>query len=223
VGTEERSFVLRHTRLQRVAALDEIRLHLSDDVYAVWRAVHEATGDPDAPIPYWAFAWGGGLAIARYLAEHPDRVRARQVIDFASGSGVCAIAAARAGAASVIAVDVDPFARAAIVLNARVNGVRLTTINDDMLEREPPDADVILAGDCWYDESFGTRTTEWLRRARERGTDVLIGDAGRRYLDHAGLSELATYEVRSTTDLEDLGRTTATVYTIAPAGVASEA
>jgi predicted nicotinamide N-methyase len=218
VSNEDRSFVLRHTRLQRVPALDEIRLHLSDDVYAVWGAVHEATGDPDAPIPYWAFAWGGGLAIARYLEEHPEVVRERHVLDFASGSGLCALAAAKAGAASVVAVDVDPFARAAIVLNARLNKVRLTTINDDLLEAEPPDADVILAGDCWYEESFGTRTTAWLHRAAARGTDVLIGDPGRRYLDRAGLNELESYEVRSTTDLEDLGRTTATVYELVRAG-----
>jgi predicted nicotinamide N-methyase len=212
VPLEQRGFVLRHTRLQRVPALDEMRLQLADDVYAVWRAIHEATGDPDAPIPYWAFAWGGGLAIAKYLAEHPEVVVGRHVLDFASGSGVCAIAAARAGAANVVAVDVDPFARAAIAINARLNGVRITTLNDDLLDTEPPDVELILAGDCWYEETFGARVTAWLRRAHDAGIRVLIGDPGRRYLDHGRLRKVASYEARSTTELEDLGRNHASVY-----------
>ena len=196
--------------------LDDIRLHLSDDVFVLWRAVQQETGDPDAPIPYWAFAWGGGLAIASYLRDRPNVVKGKRVLDIASGSGLCAIAAMRAGAAEVTAVDIDPRAVAAIDLNATANAVRLDARLDDLLTDDPPTSvDVILAGDCWYEESFGTRLTAWLQEARARGTDVLIGDPGRRYLDHDPLNELASYEVRSTTDLEDLGRNTASVYELA--------
>lgn len=196
--------------------LDDIRLHLSDDVFVLWRAVQQETGDPDAPIPYWAFAWGGGLAIASYLRDRPDAVTGKRVLDVASGSGLCAIAAIRAGAEQVTAVDIDPRAVAAIDLNATANGVRLDARLDDLLADDPPtDVDVILAGDCWYEESFGTLITEWLQRAHGRGVEVLIGDPGRRYLAHDGINELATYEVRSTTDLEDLGRIRASVYQLA--------
>jgi predicted nicotinamide N-methyase len=210
----ERAFVLKHTRLQPVPGLEDIRLHMSDDVFEVWHATQGATGDADAPIPYWGFAWGGGLAIASYLRDHPEFVAGRRVLDMASGSGLDAIAAAVAGASEVTAVDIDPFSIAAIALNAKANRVRIEVRRADLLGDEPPDVDIILAGDCWYEETFGRLITTWLSTAREKGTDMLIGDPGRRYLDHAGLRELAIYEVRSTTDLEDLGRTTATVYTL---------
>jgi len=195
-----------------------MRLHLADDVLELWGAVQTATGDSDAPLPYWAFAWGGGLAIASYLGEHPDAVSGRRVLDMASGSGLCAIAAARAGASAVTAVDIDPFAVAAINLNARANRQRLEVVRDDILDDEPPDVDVILAGDCWYEERFAARITAWLQRAASAGVTVLIGDPGRRYLDRETVHELASYELRSTTDLEDLGRTRASVYELAGPG-----
>jgi predicted nicotinamide N-methyase len=210
----ERGFVLKHSRLQPVSGLEDLRLHLADDVLVLWKAVQDATGDDDAPIPYWAFAWGGGLAIAHYLRDHPEVVVGKRVLDMASGSGLCAIAAARAGAAEVAAVDIDPRSTAAIALNAKANRVTIDVVRDDLLDDDPVDTDVILAGDAWYEEQFATRTSAWLRRAADRGIEVLIGDPGRRYLDHDGLRELATYDVRSTTDLEDLGRTNATVYEV---------
>lgn len=210
----ERAFVLRHSRLQDIPGLPGIRLHLSDDVYSVWGAVQQETGEQDAPIPYWAFAWGGGLALARYVSEHRESVAGTRVLDLASGSGLDAIAAAHAGATSVVAVDIDPFAIAAIGLNTKANHVRIETSGDDLLDAEPPDVDVILAGDCWYEETFARRVTEWLERAAAAGIHVLIGDPGRRYLSRDRLTALATYDVRSTTDLEDLGRTTATVYSL---------
>jgi predicted nicotinamide N-methyase len=211
VATSARSFVLRHTRLQDVPGLDGIRLHLADDALALWHASQLATGDPDSPLPYWGFAWGGGLALGRYLFEHPEVVAGRRVLDVASGSGLCAIAAVRAGAAEVTAVDVDPVAVEAIRINARANKVRLDVMCADLLDDEPPDVDVILAGDCWYEESFAARITEWLLHARERGIDVRIGDPGRRYLPDDTFRQIATYEVRSTTEMEDLGRKSASV------------
>lgn len=212
MATSARSFVLRHTRLQDVPGLGGIRLHLADDALAVWHASQAQTGDPDAPLPYWAFAWGGGLALSRYLLEHPEVVSRRRVLDVASGSGVCAIAAVRAGAAEVAAVDVDPVAVEAIRINAHANRARLDVICADLLDDEPPDVAVILAGDCWYEERFAARITAWLLRARERGIDVRIGDPGRRYLPDDTFRQIATYEVRSTTEMEDLGRTHASVH-----------
>jgi predicted nicotinamide N-methyase len=196
-----------------VPGLPGIRLHLADDVLELWRACQDETGEPEAPLPYWAFAWGGGLAIARFLAEHPELVVGRRVLDLASGSGLCAIAALNAGAAAVTAVDIDAFACAAAALNARANRVRLNVVCADILDEEPPiDVDVILAGDCWYEERFAARVTAWLQRAAGRGIDVRIGDPHRRYAPLDKLFRLATYAVRTTTDLEDLARTQASVY-----------
>ena len=181
-----------------------IRLHLADEVLPLWGAVQTETGDPDAPLPYWAFAWGGGLAIARYVADHAASVAGRRVFDLATGSGLCAIAALQAGASEATGADIDPFASAAVELNARANGRRVAVVRRDVLDDEPPDVDVILAGDCWYDARLAERVLPWLQRAQDRGIDVLIGDPGRRYLPTDDLIELAVYDVRTTTELEDL-------------------
>lgn len=212
MAASPRAFVLRHTRFRAVPGLEELRLHLADDVYALWHAVQVETNDPDAALPYWAFAWGGGLAIGRYLRDHPDVVASRRVFDLASGSGIGAIAAMRAGAADASGTDIDPFALAAIRLNARANACRVTVIGRDVLDEPPPEADVILAGDCWYDADLARRVLPWLQRARERGIEVLVGDPGRAHLPVDDLMELASFEVRTTSELEDLERTTARVY-----------
>ena len=215
-----RAFVLRHSRLRNVPGVDGIRLYLADDVLSLWHATQEATGDPDAPVPYWAFAWGGGLAITRYLRDHPEIVAGRRVLDIASGSGLCAIAALREGAAAATAVDIDPLAVAAIRVNARANRQRLDVVCGDILDEEPPAVDLILAGDCWYEERFAARVTAWLQRASDRGIGVRIGDPDRRYLPHDAVRRIAAYDVRTTTDLEDLGRTRAFVHELRgrPAG-----
>ena len=213
-----RAFVLRHTRLRPVPGLEEVRLHLADEALPLMHAVAVATGDPDVALPFWAFAWGGGLALGRYLREHPEAVAGRRVFDLASGSGLCAIAAMGAGAAEATGADIDAFAVAAIVLNARANSRRVTAVHRDVLEEEPPDVDVILAGDCWYEARLAARVLPWLRRARDRGVDVLVGDPGRRYLPGAGLVELARYDVRTTTELEDLALKQGRVYAVLPTG-----
>ena len=192
--------------------LETTRLYLADDVLPLWSATQLETRDPDAPIPFWAFAWGGGLAIGRYLLEHPEVVAGRRIFDLAAGSGLCAIAAMAAGATSAAASDIDPFAIAAIRLNADANGCRVATVGRDVLDEPPPDADVILAGDCWYDAGLARRVLPWLRAARDTGIDVLIGDPGRAHLPVDELVELASYAVRTTSDLEDLQRTRAGVY-----------
>ncbi len=217
MAADPRAFVLRHTRLQPVPGLEAIRLHLADEALPLMHAVQVETGDPDAPLPFWAFAWGGGLAVARYLREHPEAVAGRRVFDLASGSGLCAIAAMGAGAAEATGADIDTFAAAAIRLNARANRRRVTSLRRDVLDDEPPDVDVILAGDCWYEARLAARILPWLGRARDRGIDVLVGDPGRRYLPAAGLVELAVYDVRTTTELEDLALKQGRVYAVLPA------
>ena len=213
MAASRRSFVLRHTRLRPVPGADTLRLHLADEVLPLWRAVQLETGDPDAALPYWAFAWGGGLALARYLLEHPEVVTGRRVFDVASGSGLCAVAALRAGAATSTAADIDPFAAAAIGVNGRANRGRIGVMERDVLDDPPPDADVVLAGDCWYEAPLAARILPWLQRSADAGIHVLVGDPGRRYLPRDVLVELASYEVRTTTELEDLDRKEASVYT----------
>jgi predicted nicotinamide N-methyase len=211
-----RAFVLRHTRLRPVPGLEEIRLHLADEVLPLWRAVQVETRDEDAPLPYWAFAWGGGLAIGRYLREHPGAVAGRRVFDLGSGSGLCAIAALHAGATAVAASDIDPFAVAAIELNARANAGRVSVSARDVLDEDVPQVDVIVAGDCWYEARFAERILPWLLRAREAGVEVLVGDPGRRYLPLEEMDELASYEVRTTTELEDLDLKQGRVFALRP-------
>ena len=216
MAASPRAFVLRQTRLRPVPGLEEIRLHLADEVLPLWHAVQVETHDPDAALPYWAFAWAGGLAIGRYLHEHPEAVAGRRIFDLASGSGLCAIASIRAGAAAATGSDIDGFAAASIALNARANGHRVTVTFRDVLDEEPPDVDVILAGDCWYDARLAERVLPWLRRARDLGTDILVGDPGRAYLPTDDLIQLASYEVRTTTELEDLERKQGRVYALRP-------
>jgi predicted nicotinamide N-methyase len=214
MAASPRAFVLHHTRLRPVPGLEEIRLHLADEILPLWHAVGVETGAADPPLPYWAFAWAGGLAIGRYLSDHPEAVAGRRVFDMASGSGLCAIAAMRAGATQATGADIDAFAAAAIDLNATANGRRVTVLRRDVLDEDPPDADVILAGDCWYDAGLAERVLPWLRRARDNGVEVLTGDPGRRYLPTDELVELARYDVRTTTELEDLERKQGAVYAL---------
>jgi predicted nicotinamide N-methyase len=211
-----RAFVLHHTQLRPVPGLAAVRLHLADEVLPLWHAVQLETNDADAALPYWAFAWAGGLGLCRYLQEHAEAVAGRRVLDLASGSGLCAIVAARAGATAVIGADIDAFSAAAIALNARANGQRISVITRDLLDEPAPDVDVILAGDCWYEATLAERVLPWLRAAHRRGIDVLVGDPGRRYLPADALVELACFEVRTTTELEDLEQKDARVYGLRP-------
>ncbi|HEX5824760.1 MAG TPA: 50S ribosomal protein L11 methyltransferase [Candidatus Limnocylindrales bacterium] len=215
--SHRRAFVGRHTRLRPVGGVAGVRLHLADEAGPVWRATEVAQGIASAPIPFWAFAWSGGLAIARYLQEHPDEVAGKDVVDFATGSGLCAIVAMRQGAARATGIDVDPFAEVAVALNARANGVRVGFVGRDVLDDDPPGSDVLLAGDTWYEGPFAERVLPWLRRAAAAGMRVLVGDPGRRYLPADGLVTLATYDVHTTTELEDRGVVQARVFTLVDA------
>ncbi|HEY7941036.1 MAG TPA: 50S ribosomal protein L11 methyltransferase [Candidatus Limnocylindrales bacterium] len=214
MAASPRAFVLRHTRLRPVPGLEAIRLHLADDVLSLWHAVQLEQGDPDPALPFWAVAWAGGLALAHYLHEHPDKVAGRRVLDLASGTGICAIAAMQAGAAVVTAADIDPYAAAAIELNARANGCRVSVVQRDLLGADAPELDVILAGDCCYEAALAERLLPWLQRARSRGIDVLLGDPGRRYLPLDALIEVAAFDVRTTSELDDLALRQGRVYAL---------
>jgi predicted nicotinamide N-methyase len=216
VSGSERGFVLRHTTLEPVPGLAGTKLHLAGDVLAVWRAAQIELGDPDAALPYWAFAWAGGLALSRYLREHPELVRGRRVFDVASGSGLCAIESMRLGATGATAADIDTFAAAAIPLNARANRVRISVVRRDVLDEPPPEAGVVLAADCWYEASLARRVLPWLRRCADAGLDVLTADPGRQHAPTSELVELAEYEVRTTTELEDLAQKVGRVYALRP-------
>lgn len=208
-----RAFVRRHTRLLPVPDVPWVRLQLADDVMAVCRQAGRELGQSDPPLPYWAFAWAGGLAVARYLVDHPEEVAGKRVVDIASGSGLCAIVALRSGAASAHAVDIDPLSEAAVALNARANGVRVGFSGEDPFDSPPPPADVILAGDICYEETMASRMLDWLGRAASQGTRVLIGDPGRRYLP-PGLERLASYRVRTSLELENAEVKESSVFTI---------
>jgi predicted nicotinamide N-methyase len=158
-------------------------------------------GLADPPLPFWAFPWAGGLGVARFVAEHPEVVAERRVLDLATGSGLCAIVAARAGAAHVAAADIDPFAEAAVTLNARANEVEIAFMRGDLTAGPPPDAEVILAGDVCYESAMAAAIVPWLERAAAAGSVVYLGDPGRTYLP-AGLVEVGRYRVHTTRELE---------------------
>ena len=205
IQTQEgrRAFILENTRIQPPPHTPELSLHLADEVTPIWRLTEEALAEIGLPPPFWAFAWAGGQALARYVLDHPDEVAGKRVIDFASGSGIVGIAAMRAGAGHVLATDIDPFCGAALAVNGDLNGVRIDFTDQNLLEAPPPDVDVILAGDICYEKPLATQVMDWLAAAHVRGTRVLIGDPGRSYFPRVGLEKLAEYEVPTTRELED--------------------
>lgn len=208
-------FVREQTRPLAPPLVPEILLHLSNSVTPLWQATEDTLSREGLPPPYWAFAWPGGQATARLLLDQPELARGRRVLDFAAGSGIGAIAAARAGAASVLANDIDPFALAAIGLNAALNQVGVETTAEDLLSRPARGWDLILAGDVCYERPMAEQVTAWLRDAASTGADILMADPGRAYLPRSGLIELATYEVPTSLDLESRTTMTTRVYRLA--------
>jgi predicted nicotinamide N-methyase len=179
-------------RLVEAPLVPEVHLHLAEDAVVWWARMEAETGGV-LTAPYWATAWPGGQALARYLLDHPGTVAGRRVLDVASGSGLIAIAAGLAGAAAVTANDIDPYALAAITLNARANDVTLSTRPDDLLDGDGGDAEVVLAGDVFYNHAIAERMWPFLRRAAARGAHVLVGDPGREYLPRNRMTIVASY------------------------------
>lgn len=181
----------------------EISLWLADEVTPIWRLTEEELGEMGLPPPFWAFAWAGGQGLARWLLDNPAEVAGKTVLDFAAGSGLVGVAAMKAGAASVLCADIDPFCGPAVTANAAANGVVLAFTERDLLEAEPPRVQVICAGDVFYERPMAERVLAWLARAAARGTRVIVGDPGRTYFPHSGLTLLSEYEVPTTRELED--------------------
>lgn len=196
------AFIRAETRLLPVPHAPEIVLHLAAEAVDLWKRTEEELAEMGLPPPFWAFAWAGGQALARYLLDHPEIVRGKRVLDFASGSGLVGIAAMKAGAASVEATDIDDFAIAAITLNSTQNGVPVQGQARDVIGRDEG-WDVICAGDVCYEHDMAKRVTEWLQTCAARGATVLIGDPGRSYLPRTQLRALADYQVPVTRTLED--------------------
>ena len=196
------AFIRAETRLRPVPHAPEIKLHVADEATELWQRTEEELGEMGLPPPFWAFAWAGGQALARYVLDHPESVRGRRVLDFASGSGLCAIAALKAGAASVEASDIDAFAITAIGLNAAANRVAVQALELDLVG-EDRNWGTVLAGDICYERDLAGRVSDWLETLARRGATVLIGDPGRSYLPTERLEPLATYEVPVTRSLED--------------------
>ena len=196
-------FIRQNTTLLSPPLLPEIRLHLAHEAVPIWQRTEEELGEIGLPPPFWAFAWAGGQALSRYVLDHPQLVRGRNVLDLATGSGLVAIAARKAGAEWVLAADIDRFACAAVRLNAQVNDVAIEISDKDLLDNEPQAFDVILVGDLFYEKALASRVHSWLKAAKENGAEILIGDPGRSYLPKSQLMHVVDYNVPVTRELED--------------------
>lgn len=197
------AFILAHTRLQAPPHVPEIRLHLADEALDLWRATEAELEAIGLPLPFWAFAWAGGQALARFLIDHPADVRGKRVLSLAAGSGVEAIAAMKAGALATRATDIDAIALVAMALNATQNDVILAPSIEDVLDGPVPDEDVILMGDVFYERPLADRAFAYGQRAARAGRVVLVGDPRRSYFPNSGLVLLAEYRVATTSALED--------------------
>lgn len=200
--TAPRDFILANTTLIAPPLVPEIKLHLASEVVPLWRKTEEELEAEGVPPPYWAFAWAGGQALARYILDNPETVSKKSVVDFGSGSGLVAIAAAKAGAKHVLAADIDKFALAAIAENASVNNAEISISADDMIEQKG-DWQAVLIGDMCYERPLAERLLSWARDLAKAGALVLLGDPGRSYFPKTGVEKLATYHVQTTRDLED--------------------
>jgi predicted nicotinamide N-methyase len=197
------AFVRDNTRILAPPHVPELRLHLADEATALWEKTEEELGAMGLPPPYWAFAWAGGQALARYVLDNPEIVSGRSVLDFAAGSGVVGIAAMRAGAASVVSTEIEGFALAAIAANAALNGVAVTARAEDTTAEPAGRFDVVLCGDVFYEKPMAEKVLAWLDRERAAGATVLVGDPGRSYLPKDRLEAVAEYRVPVTRALED--------------------
>jgi predicted nicotinamide N-methyase len=196
------AFIRANTVLLPTPYAPEISLHIADEATELWQKTEDELGAIGLPPPFWAFAWAGGQALARFILDHPEIVAGKRVLDFASGSGLVAIAAAKAGAAHVEACDIDEFAVEAMRLNAEANGVSIAPRLENLIGRDEG-WDVALAGDVSYERDMASSVTDWMESLSRRGAQALIGDPGRTYLARERLESLAEYHVPVTRSLED--------------------
>ena len=211
--TPFRSFLHAHTQIAAPDLCPEIRLHLTNDFEAIWESQESWFARLGLSPPFWSIAWVGGQALARFTLDNPAVVRNRSVLDVGSGSGLCAIAAAMAGASSVDAADIDRYSGDVIDINARLNAVRVESLQEDVIGVESR-WNVVLAGDLWYEGFLAERLTAWLRRIAREGTFVLLGDCGRAHFPRRGVTELQRYEIPTPESLERNAMTSVGVWTI---------
>jgi predicted nicotinamide N-methyase len=197
-GSAPEAFLRAHTRPVRPALVPEVTLLVASDVVALWEALEVQAGAAPSDPPFWAAAWPGGQALARYVLDVPALVAGRSVLDLGSGSGLVAVAAALAGARRVVASEIDPFGAAAVAVNAADNGVGPFEVVGDVLDSGPPGVDVVLAGDVCYDRAMSERVLPYLDAARARGAVVLLGDPGRPYVPSERLTPVAAFDVPDT-------------------------
>ncbi|MBZ9849171.1 methyltransferase [Mesorhizobium sp. CA14] len=209
-----KKFILDNTALMAPPHVPEVLLHLADEAHDLWLRTEEELAEIGLPPPFWAFAWAGGQGLARYVLDNPGTVRGKRVLDFASGSGLVAIAAMKAGAKQVIAADIDSFCETAIAINVEANGVEAQFRGTDCIGTDDG-WDVVLAGDVFYDKAFADRLLPWFGSLKARGAEILVGDPGRAYLPETGLQSLAVYQVPVTRVLEDAEVKRTTVWRLA--------
>ncbi|MCC7252742.1 methyltransferase [Hyphomicrobium sp.] len=196
-------FIAANTRPLAPPLVPEILLHLAEESLPIWQKTEEELGEMNVPPPYWAFAWAGGQALARYLLDNPERIAGKSVIDLGTGSGLTAIAASRAGARAVLAADIDALALTAIGLNAALNGVEIETTRDDLLAGAPGEVEIVLIGDLFYERELAARVMAYIEKAAAAGAQVLIGDPKRSYFPAGRFTPVAEYQVPVTRELED--------------------
>jgi predicted nicotinamide N-methyase len=192
------AFVRAHTRPVRPVLVPEVSLLVATDVVALWEAIEQERGSAPSEPPFWAAAWPGGQALARYVLDAPAVVAGRSVLDLGSGSGLVAVAAGLAGARRLVASEIDPFGATAIAVNGEGNGTVPIEVVGDVLDDGVPDVDVVLAGDVCYDRAMSERVLPYLEAARARGVEVFLGDPGRPYVPRDRLTEVATFDVPDT-------------------------
>jgi predicted nicotinamide N-methyase len=205
-------FIRANTRPLAVPSIPSITLYQADEVTPLWLMTEQDMDQSRLAPPFWAFAWSGGQALAKYVLEHPEVVAGKRVLDLACGSGLVGIAAMQAGAASVLCNDIDPYAGAAVALNADLNGVRIDFLSGDLLGGIVPEVDVILAGDICYEKTMTDAMLTFLGRAVVQNATVLVGDPHRTYFPSNGFRKLADYSVRTIADIEDVAQKPAAVW-----------
>ena len=216
MSSDPAAFIRAQTAIAAPPLTPEIRLHLASEVTPLWHATEASLAKQQLPPPYWAFAWAGGQALARYLLDHRDVAAGQDALDFGAGSGLVAIAAKMAGARRVTAAEIDPFATTAIAMNASLNNVAVTVEASDVIGRAAAPWTLILAGDMCYERPLAERLIAWLKTKTRGGATVLLGDPGRAYLPKTGLTELARYAVPTPLDLEDRTERIGIVWRLAP-------
>jgi predicted nicotinamide N-methyase len=210
---EHLAFVRGHTRRLAVPLCPEIQLYTADALTELWRSELATLERLGVDTPYWAVPWAGGQALARYLLDNPESARGLRVLDLGCGSGLCALAAWRSGAARVLANDPDPLALAACAANAAHDEAVLELVHGDLLDGHASlPVDLILAADLWFEATLARRVTGWLRARAHEGVRVLVGDPRRAYLPRTGLELLAEYTVRTPTEIERHALTAAAVW-----------